>query len=116
MRTNQTRGWRNESLRHSLARKGVRTTNLKSKQDLARNISEEGELTWDKFQELYLEEAEEELQRLFDENLIEIEADEADTAFRKRQNETRITYDDDGEQKELEILPDTEITFLEEKI
>ena len=116
METNENRkrkGWHNERIRHSLARKGIKTANLKSKQDRARDIAEEGELTWEKFQELYPEDAEKELQRLFDEDLIELDADEADTAYRKRLRETRITFDDDGEEKQLEIVPDTEITFLQ---
>ena len=109
----ESKGWHNDSIRHSLARKGIKTTNLKTKQDRLREIAETTQLTWKTFQQLYLDDAEQELQRLFDENLVVIEADEVDTSIRQQLRETRITFNDDGEEKELSIMPETEINFSE---
>ena len=106
-------GWHNDSIKHSLARKGIKTTNLKSKQDRLREMAETTQLTWKTFQKLYLDDAEQELQRLFDENLVAIEADEVDTSMRQQLRETRITFSDDGEEKELSVMPETEINFSE---
>ena len=108
-----TQGWKNDSIRHSLARKGIKTTNLATKNDKVKEMAEAGELTWKAFQQIYLDNAEQELQRLLDENLIVIEADEADPTMRQRLKETRITFNDDGEEKELSIMPETEINFSE---
>jgi hypothetical protein len=107
------KGWKNDGLRHSLARKGIKTTNLATKNDKVKEIAEAGRLTWKAFQQIYLDNAEQELQRLLDENLIVIEADEVDPTTRQQLRETRITFSDDGEEKELSVMPETEINFSE---
>ena len=105
--------WNQESIRHSLAKKGLTRQKTRTGEDIAKEMSETSELTWAAFQELYPD-PETRLQQLFDDGRVDIDGEEADTTMRKRVNEARITYEEDGEEKELSVMPNTKITLLGE--
>lgn len=119
--TVQGKGWRNvlpaDSVRHSLAAKGIRTTKRSKNRRLEKlkELSDNEELNWESFRELFLEEAEDILQEYFENGIIEIDADEADPEMRQRYNETRVEKEEEGNVKQYSVFKDTPITFVGEE-
>ncbi|MFH0978982.1 MAG: hypothetical protein V1837_06820 [Candidatus Woesearchaeota archaeon] len=114
-------GWRNtrpaDSIRHSLARKGISTTaKNNTKMEELKELSDAGTLTWTDFKRFFGDESEETLQRLVNENKAEVEAELVpEVGMRQRLNEGRIKVDSDGEMQELSLEPSTPIRLIGEQ-
>lgn len=119
-KTNQ--GWRNtkpsDSIRHSLARKGISTTGKGNwKLEKLQELSESGDLNWETFRELFPEDPAAVLQKYVDEGKAEIVDAETvqDPAARQRFGEIRINVEDGDETQQLSVTKDTAIRFVSEE-
>ena len=106
-------GWYGERMKHSLCARGYK---LKSSGDAKlakmRALSEENDLTWDKFQMLYQNEAEEKLEEMINDGAAELEGDELEEGQRVWKNQTLLEIDEDGEVKKIVIDGNTLITII----
>jgi hypothetical protein len=111
--TKAKQGWKYDSLRHSLARKGVKTVNIENPRlKKAKEFSESGDLDWDIFKELFPDNPEERLQQMVNDGEATIDAEEADASMRKRLSEARITVGSDDEAKQYTLTDETKITLV----
>ncbi len=116
------RGWHNrqpggiDHVRHVLAGRGIKTGRSKDQEtkklEQIKQLSEAGELDWQKFQKIYGNDAENKLQQLFDDGKIEMEMAETEPDSRQRYGETRLELEEEGEVKTYTIERDTPITVL----
>lgn len=118
MRNRTPVGWRNrvpgDSIRHRLAAKGIKTKNIRNARlKKAKILSDEDKLTWERFQELFGDCAEEKLENFINNRDVELEAEELDQTERLRYGQTKIEVEDNGESKTLIIDRNTQIKFLE---
>ncbi len=90
----------------------IRTKNLGNiRLDKAKRLSEQGLLTWGKFQDIFGDAADEKLEQLAEDGQIDLdEADEVNPLVRSRFNETRLEIEEEnGDTKVISLMEDTHL-------
>jgi hypothetical protein len=123
MENGKGKGWFNrensrvDSVRHSLAARGYKTTGEKKdwKLEKAKRLAEDDALSYAEFKKIYLDDAEKQLSQLVEVGGIELEdVDEWDGQQRLRMNQVKVDVEEDtGEEKTYVVSPESRIRFNE---